>query len=308
MGILRYLRQSADNMVANARYSLPDCTGSWVALLVYIVFGLLTSISVIVFPFDITRNQLLTYIVTIIPPFAYLMLVGRKQRLKATDAGKREGFGIGNTKEFKGIPIIEADNGKLSVFSLFFIVTLLTVVLQIATDPLTSWMTMPDYFKQLLQSLINGSTGQIIAIVVAAPLLEELLLRGFIERGMIYHSGGTKAIIISACIFGVMHLNPWQALPAFIMGLVFGWIYWRTHNLWLTILMHFLTNGTSVITTRLFPEYSMSDHFLKEIMRDYAGEGAYIILVTACAVITAALLYFLNRKLSCGKELFPTTK
>lgn len=307
MEILRHLRQSAYNIITDARYSLPNCAQSWLTVLVYIVFGLLISISIVAFPSDIAGNQLLTYIITIIPPFVYLIFIGKKRRFEEVNAKKGGVFTTYNIKEFKGIPITESNTGKLSVFTLFFIVTLLTITLLIAIEPLTAWMSMPEYYKRLLQSVIDGSAGQIIAIVIAAPLLEELLLRGFIERGLIYHSGGTKAIIISAAIFGVMHLNPWQALPAFIMGLFFGWLYWRTHNLWLTILMHLLTNGSSLITIRLLPEYSLAGLSLKDFVRDYAGEGVYPILVIVCAVLSAALIYFLNRKLSCGKELFPTT-
>lgn len=289
MGILHNIQRMAVCIATDARYSLPNFTQSWATLLVYLLFSLLLSVALIVMPAGIASDQLLTYIITMVPPFIYLLLIGRRRR-------------------FDEVPVIRADYGRLSTFSVFFMVTLLALLLQIATDPLTSWMTMPDYFKKLLQSLINGSTSQIIAIVVAAPLLEELLLRGFIERGLIYHIGGTKAIVVSAVIFGVMHFNPWQALPAFIIGLALGWIYWRTHNLWLTILMHFITNGTSVVTTRLFPQYSMSDSFLQDIMRDYAGDGAYVVLVSVCAALAAVLFYCLNRKLSNGKELFPMVK
>ncbi len=289
MKAFNVLRQLTGAMATDAKHSLPNFTQSWITLVVYIAFGLFISVALILFPTGRESDQLLIYIITIIPPFIYLLLLGKKRK-------------------FTEVPIVKADNGRLGTFTLFFTVTLLTLFLQIATDPLISWMSMPDYFKELLQSLINGSASQIIAVVVAAPLLEELLLRGFIERGLIYHLGGTKAIIISAVIFGVMHFNPWQALPAFIIGLALGWIYWRTHNLWLTILMHFITNGTSVVTAKLFPEYSMSDNFLKEIMKEYAGGESYLVLVTVSAIVTVLLFYYLNRKLSCGKELFPTAK
>ncbi|WP_409994892.1 CPBP family intramembrane glutamic endopeptidase [Chitinophaga pinensis] len=34
-----------------------------------------------------------------------------------------------------------------------------------------------------------------------------------------------KAIVISALFFGLIHLNPWQALPAFCIGLLLGWVF-----------------------------------------------------------------------------------
>ncbi len=48
--------------------------------------------------------------------------------------------------------------------------------------------------------------------------------------------------MISAVFFAVIHLNPWQAIPAFLLGCLFGYVYYRTGSLKLTMLMHFANN------------------------------------------------------------------
>ena len=56
-----------------------------------------------------------------------------------------------------------------------------------------------------------------------------------------------SSIIISAFLFGFIHLNPWQFLPAFLGGLFFGYLYNISKNIWLCILLHFFNNGMAIL-------------------------------------------------------------
>ena len=107
---------------------------------------------------------------------------------------------------------------------------------------------MPD-MPPALEELLKGMTGgdnvfiDFLMVSVFAPFFEEWLCRGMILRGLL----GTKvkpvwAIVISAVFFAVIHLNPWQAIPAFLLGCLFGYVYYRTGSLKLTMLMHFANN------------------------------------------------------------------
>ena len=82
MSVFNFLKQLGDNTATNARYSLPDCIQSWIALLVYLACGLIISVALVVFPFDVAKNQLLTYVITIIPPFIYLLFVGKRRKFE----------------------------------------------------------------------------------------------------------------------------------------------------------------------------------------------------------------------------------
>jgi membrane protease YdiL (CAAX protease family) len=48
--------------------------------------------------------------------------------------------------------------------------------------------------------------------------------------------------VASALLFGAMHLNPWQALAAFISGLFYGWLYMRYRTIWMCMFFHGYTN------------------------------------------------------------------
>lgn len=79
------------------------------------------------------------------------------------------------------------------------------------------------------------------------------------------------AICLSAAFFAVIHLNPWQAVPAFVMGCLFGWVYYRTGSIWLTMIMHCANNTMAVLVGRV-DAWADAETFL-----DILPLGTYII-------------------------------
>jgi membrane protease YdiL (CAAX protease family) len=57
--------------------------------------------------------------------------------------------------------------------------------------------------------------------------------------------------VVSALIFGLFHINPAQIVPAFLLGLLFAYIYYTTKSLLPTIILHIVSNGLSVCLMRL---------------------------------------------------------
>jgi len=78
---------------------------------------------------------------------------------------------------------------------------------------------------------------------VAAPVLEEMLFRGVILRGFLRQYSRTFAILWSATLFGIAHLNLYQMATAVVLGIVSGWLYERCRSLWPSILLHAAYNG-----------------------------------------------------------------
>lgn len=82
-----------------------------------------------------------------------------------------------------------------------------------------------------------------LAVCVLAPLSEECLFRGMIERKLLETNWNPwYAIVISSLLFALLHMDPFVSLITFISGLLMGWIYYRTRNIWLTIFMHAFNN------------------------------------------------------------------
>ncbi|MBR1572582.1 MAG: CPBP family intramembrane metalloprotease [Lachnospiraceae bacterium] len=90
---------------------------------------------------------------------------------------------------------------------------------------------------------------KIIVNCMLIPVLEELVYRGCICGQLKMWLGMWPAVIISALIFGMMHMNLVQFLYASVMGIALGYVYSKTDKLHLTILAHGLTNLVVVLTT-----------------------------------------------------------
>lgn len=102
----------------------------------------------------------------------------------------------------------------------------------------------------------------IISIVVLAPIFEEALFRGVILRGFLKNYGAAKSIIISAVLFGILHMNPIQSVTASFLGLALGWIFVKTGSLWACILFHAFNNGLTILIYHVTTKYNVSNFAL----------------------------------------------
>ena len=102
--------------------------------------------------------------------------------------------------------------------------------------------TQGEEVFQLLGNL-NSPIWFVIVGVIFAPLIEEAFFRGFLFQGFRAHYGWVKGAIISAVIFGAVHLDPVAFIPAVVLGFVLAYIYHRTNSIWPGVILHFLING-----------------------------------------------------------------
>ena len=125
----------------------------------------------------------------------------------------------------------------------------MVVVLDELDKVVTFLIPMPDFFQNVFQSTAGQKTtysSALFVVVFVAPLIEELLYRGVILCGLLANYTRIYAIVWSAILFGVGHLNPWQLPPALIWGLVFAWWVILTGSLWPALVAHALHNFVSV--------------------------------------------------------------
>ena len=137
---------------------------------------------------------------------------------------------------------------------------------------------IPNIMEQTFEILQSGWAG-ILAIAIVGPILEELLFRGAITKALLQQYKPTQAILISAAIFGVFHINPAQILPAFLIGLLFAWIYYKTASLIPCILMHIFNNSLSVYMSFKYPDADYMDEIITGTPYLIATCGAVVILI-----------------------------
>ena len=105
---------------------------------------------------------------------------------------------------------------------------------------------VPEEFIEMMDSVDSNVLG-LLAAVIVAPLTEEFFFRGLILRGLINNYSIRYSIIISAFLFGAMHMNIWQMIPAILLGLYFGWVYLLSGNIWVVLILHAVQNISSYL-------------------------------------------------------------
>ncbi len=144
---------------------------------------------------------------------------------------------------------------------------LATLSVSVILDPLMAWLpSMDENLVRTMEKMMEGPLWvSLLSMCVLAPVLEEWLCRGIVLRGLLNYSrkgepgeDGHKrgmspalAIVISALFFAVIHGNLWQGISAFTIGGFFGYAYYKTGSLKLTMLLHCANNTVSVLASKL---------------------------------------------------------
>ncbi len=137
---------------------------------------------------------------------------------------------------------------------------LLAIAFPVALNPLVNqlghlveqWFPISSIIKQSLSQIMSESTSLAVSVGVFAllpALCEELAFRGFILSGLEYRRGTRSAILLSALMFGFLHvlLSLFQQLfNATLLGIVLGLLAVRSRSLLPGILFHFLNNALAV--------------------------------------------------------------
>ena len=103
-----------------------------------------------------------------------------------------------------------------------------------------SWME--EYGKAMRLSTETGLIPA-LAVVAGAPVAEELVFRGVIQSRLERAMPVWIAIVLQAVLFGFIHGTPVQIGYAFLMGLLFGYIRYRTGSILPTIAAHAAFNA-----------------------------------------------------------------
>ncbi|NOZ03674.1 MAG: CPBP family intramembrane metalloprotease [FCB group bacterium] len=150
------------------------------------------------------------------------------------------------------------------------ILSLGIVVISDEIDRLTNLIfPQPEYFIKLAEMLNTDSIGSalllILAIVVIAPLGEEMLFRGFLQKFLEeYWKDITRAILVTSMFFALIHLNPYWVIQIYLLGMILGYLAWRTGSVIPSFILHGINNGLALILNSAPPTldrlYTWNEH------------------------------------------------
>lgn len=197
-----------------------------------------------------------------------------------------------NSREGRSVQI-DSDNFRPLGAGLCSLLTIVaTLSSAFACDAFTHILPEPpEWFTQIMEMMTEGNFAvNFISVSIFAPVLEEWLCRGMVLRGLLARKvRPVVAILVSALFFAFIHLNPWQALPAFVFACIMGYVYYRTGSLKLTMLLHFTNNTMSLVLTRIDALADMESWI--EVM----PVPLYWICVAACTILTVLVVKRFSR-------------
>lgn len=149
---------------------------------------------------------------------------------------------------------------KFGLAKLDFVIILWGTIMVLATgvviEPLLN--LFPETYLDRLGNIMAAGGWMMFTSIVIAPIMEEILFRGILQDALMRKYGVFVGILIASAVFGIVHLIPQQVVNAFMIGIVLGYIYYRTGALLPVILIHCINNAISYFTWMLNGETLLS--------------------------------------------------
>lgn len=116
---------------------------------------------------------------------------------------------------------------------------------------------LPNIVEEEFDMILSNRYGYIV-VGLLAPLAEEVVFRGAVLRALLrWNRGPWVAIVISALLFSAAHLNPAQLPHTFLVGLLLGWLYYRTDSIIPGMVYHWVNNSIAYVLYNLYPDPDM---------------------------------------------------
>ena len=187
----------------------------------------------------------------------------------------------------KGDSIVEALGFKEIKVATFF----QTILLVIVVSPMAmfanvlSQFFVPNTMVQGVDQFASESVGlTLVATVLCAPVVEEIVCRGFFTNRLNKIMSFTAAAIISALMFGALHMNINQFCYATVLGLIFAYTNRASGSIFTSMIMHIVFNGYNMAL--LF----MMNWAMEQVGMDFAEAAEAERANTSSMISTAVVL------------------
>lgn len=158
-----------------------------------------------------------------------------------------------------------------------------------ASDLTVAFLRM-DHFGAYLVNII------LIALLPAVG--EEMMFRGAIQPVMIRWTRNVHAgIWISAFLFSFFHFQFFGLLPRWLLGIVFGYLFYWSKTLWFPMLAHFINNGLAVTVYYIYGARVVEEKV------DTIGTSETGIYAIVAVGVTGFLLFLFYREFYTGKPV-----
>lgn len=167
-----------------------------------------------------------------------------------------------------------------------------------------AWMkSMEDSAAIATMAFMADSTGvglvvNLLVMAIIPAIGEELVFRGIVQQALQrWFKSALWAIVVSSVVFSLFHMQFYGFIPRVVLGLLLGFVFYKSGNIWLASFVHFLNNGTVVLA------YWLSKNNLIAATPENIEESHFPIYVVAVTTILSLLtLYLFNRFMNKNAE------
>lgn len=151
---------------------------------------------------------------------------------------------------------------------------------------------LPNLAEDTFDMILKDRWGYLV-IGLLAPLAEELVFRGAILRALLqWKRNPWIGIVISALLFALIHMNPVQMPHAFLIGILLGWMYYRTDSIIPGIVYHWVNNTVAYVMYNLYPDPDMT------LLDLFGNQRTELMALGFSLCIFLPALFQLNQRLS----------
>ncbi|OUD16207.1 ABC transporter permease subunit/CPBP intramembrane protease [Thioflexithrix psekupsensis] len=197
---------------------------------------------------------------------------------------------------FLGLPLLLAWYFRWPIRQIFslkkptFILIIAAIFIGSTAWLALSWVLQltppPPEFTQKMLDLLSLTDNQyslfvhLLLIALLPGLCEEFAFRGLLLSSFLRRFSPLWAIVLTAICFGLAHMSLYRFIPTALLGLLLGYVVWKTGSIWLAVIIHTLNNASTLLITRY-----LSDSETGQIVTDIEISGLWVLL----AMILCAL-------------------
>lgn len=237
---------------------------------------------------DIYSGLLITeYIIILFPTIFYLKMRGYSLK-KVLRLNKI------TLKQALILPIITIFSYPIGVFFNYLMIIVINLFGKINPTPIPT--------PESTQEMIIG----LFVIAISAGICEEIMFRGFMMKA--YEKNGTMyGIISSAILFGLFHFNIQNLLGPIFLGILFGYIVYKTNSIFSGIITHITNNSIALVLSVLVSKVNIDPEATSEIAASGVISDTAMMLIGAIgigfiAIVSGVIVYFLLKLLPKGES------
>jgi membrane protease YdiL (CAAX protease family) len=193
--------------------------------------------------------------------------------------------------KFSAITVFRLRPVSGRVVAMSFILGFAITALAIELDRLVSLvLPFPEILAEPLRQTLKAESWSdwifiLLAAVLCAGVLEEMLFRGFVQNAFEQRHNPLYAIFITAILFGFVHLLPWWIVQLVFIAMFLGILAWKSDSIVPSAIVHAQNNLIAVLLSNFASEKGNP-------LLDWNGHLHPLLLLGALLIVAVGLRYF----------------